>query len=463
VIKVNKHGWGILLGKKQDHSSNSLEKIKGFVNESQVVADRLVAAVNEVNTSITKLTEIANASADKERLLRGQSQQALSQIGETFSSMQQVAAAAEQIMISSIVMSQESEGTKKAVVDVCRALDHTDRVMNQMHENHDNMQERIAELSEHTAKIEDINGFIRDVVSQTSLLALNASIEAARAGENGRGFAVVAQEIKKLAKQSHDAVSRSSSILESIEKGVMHVVNAVAEERKAVQQGITEMQIMKDKIDIIFQQIIHVNGLVTTTTNASKQQSSVIESATGMLGDVVEIVNSTIHSVGQTLELMELQYNEVTRLTQINLDLDTTSKELYSSIRSIGLEGSGGKSVLLEPMKTLLSELVCNVEIHTLDAGKHEQILSRTLQSRGGIEAIWSNRSDGTFIYSLPKAGLINAKGREWWKQAMDGHLFVSPVYVSAITKKPCITLAKAIIDDKGQSVGVIGIDLILT
>jgi hypothetical protein len=114
-------------------------------------------------------------------------------------------------------------------------------------------------------------------------------------------------------------------------------------------------------------------------------------------------------------------------------------------------------------MKTLLSELVRDVEIHSLNAGKHEAILSSTLRNQGGIEAIWSNRSDGTFIYSLPKAGLINAKGREWWKQGMAGYLFVSPVYVSAITKKPCITLSKAIVDDKGQSVGVIGIDLILT
>jgi hypothetical protein len=243
----------------------------------------------------------------------------------------------------------------------------------------------------------------------------------------------------------------------------MHVVNAVAEERKAVEQGITEMQIMKDKIDLIFQQILHVNGLVTTTTNASKQQSNVIENATSKLGDVVEIVNSTLHSVEQTLELMELQHKEVIRLTQINLDLDTTSTELYSSIRSIGLEGSGGKSALLEPMKTLLAELVRDGQIQTMNTGKHEAILSSAMRSTGGIEAIWSNRSDGTFIYSQPKAGLINAKGREWWKQGMAGYLFVSPVYVSAITKKPCITLSKAIVDDNGLSVGVIGIDLILT
>jgi hypothetical protein len=301
------------------------------------------------------------------------------------------------------------------------------------------------------------------VVSQTSLLALNASIEAARAGEHGRGFAVVAQEIKKLAEQSHNAVSQSSSILESIETGVKHVVAAVTEERKAVEQGIAEMHVMKDKIDLIFQQILHVNGLVATTTIASKEQTDVVMNVSSMLGEVVEIVNSTILSVEQSLELMELQHIQVKKLTLINQDLDATSTELYDSIRTIGLESAGGKSVLLEPMQVKLSELVRHSEIKTLDADKHESILSLTLHKTNGIEAIWSNRADGTFIFSQPKAGLINAKGREWWKQAMAGQLFISPVYVSAITKKPCISLSKAILDDGGQPVGVIGIDLILS
>jgi hypothetical protein len=160
---------------------------------------------------------------------------------------------------------------------------------------------------------------------------------------------------------------------------------------------------------------------------------------------------------------MELQHNEVKRLTLINQDLDSTSTELFDSVRSIGLESSGGKSALLEPMKLMLSELVQHSEIHSLDSSKHENVLSHTLNKASGIEAIWSNRADGTFIYSKPKAGLINAKSREWWKQAMAGHLFVSPVYVSAITKKPCISLSKAILDEGGRPIGVVGIDLILS
>ncbi|MRN55327.1 PDC sensor domain-containing protein [Paenibacillus monticola] len=63
-------------------------------------------------------------------------------------------------------------------------------------------------------------------------------------------------------------------------------------------------------------------------------------------------------------------------------------------------------------------------------------------------------------FYSEPAAGLLNAKRREWWSGAMDEGEFVSKPYVSAITKRSCITLLRAIRNRQGEIVGVVGIDI---
>lgn len=439
------------------------EQFRTFIQESQVVADRLAAAVEEVNRSIGHLLQIADASIQGEEELKGRSEHAVGQLQEAFAAIQQVAAAADQILDSSLHMHRESEQTKDTVVDVCRSLNATDEVMNDLHVNNDTMQKKIQDLTEHTSKIEEINTFITEVVNQTSLLALNASIEAARAGENGRGFSVVAQEIKKLAAQSHEAVQKSSELLADIESGVSQVVSAVAEEKASVIHGIDEMKVMKGKIDTIFSLILHVNSLVASTTSSTQHQSSLVTGTRTSLGEVVELMNETMSSVELTLDQMKKQRQEVSKLQLINRNLDRSSSELIEAIQAVGMKNKQGTvHVNIEEMKQLLNGLVRVPEIKSLIEEKHASHLLSVLKKTVGIEAIWSNRGDGTFIFSQPEAGLVNAKGREWWKRAMAGELFVSEEYVSAITKKPCITLSKAVIDDMGNPVGVVGIDLVL-
>lgn len=439
------------------------EQFRTFIQESQVVADRLAAAVEEVNRSISQLLHIADASIQEEEDLKARSDQAVGQLQEAFAAIQQVAAAADHILDSSLHMHKESEQTKDTVVDVCRSLNATDEVMSDLHINNDTMQRKIQDLTSHTSKIEEINTFIAEVVSQTSLLALNASIEAARAGEQGRGFSVVAQEIKKLAAQSHDAVTKSSEILTAIESGVEQVVTAVAEEKKSVALGISEMKVMKEKIDTIFSLILNVNNLVASTTNSTKTQSTLVTGTRFSLGQVVDLMNETIDSVENTLLQMKKQRQEVSMLQHINHNLDRSSTELIQAIQAVGLQTTKGTTnVNIQEMKQLLSSLVLKPDITSLVDVSHAAQLTAVLKKTDGIEAIWSNRADGTFIFSLPEAGLVSGKGREWWKRAMAGELFISEEYVSAITKKPCITLSKAIISDTGIPVGVVGIDLIL-
>lgn len=437
--------------------------VEAVVNEAQVAADRLVAVKEELAGATDRLGEIADASTAEEDRLRSRSQQSMDRIGDAFSSMQEVAAAAHQISDHAAVMSRESEEARGLVLDISKLLANADGIMQELANNHGRMEERIGLLSQHANNIEGINGFIREVVSQTSLLALNASIEAARAGEQGRGFSVVAQEIKKLAEQSNEAVSRSSVILSSIEQGVAQVVEAVAAEKEDLQLGLREMKAMKSKMDFVMERVTHVNGMVAATMQASGQQSGSMKQSASLLGAVVELVNETLSSVEETVEMMNMQRNQIARLSDISRNMDITSQELYESLRSVKETRTEAiQSEETEAMMKLLEQVAAESRIASMSEHEHEHRLSELLRKTAGIEAVWSNRADGSFIYSEPAAGLVNAKGREWWQQAMTGNSYVSSVYISAITKKPCITLARCIRNAGNQAIGVIGIDLML-
>ncbi|MBB3150627.1 methyl-accepting chemotaxis protein [Paenibacillus endophyticus] len=432
-----------------------------LLNESVVISDQLNAAVDEVDQSASRLTEIADVSSEHEQKLRSNSTLAMSRIEEAFSALQEVASAAEQISGTSSHLNTKSKETKEVVLDVVHSLTSTDEVMQDLNRNNQSVEEHIRQLIEQTSHINEINQFIQEIVSQTSLLALNASIEAAHAGEYGRGFSVVAQQIKKLAEQSGEAVKRSSSIVEQIEGRVKQVVDAVDREKHSVERGVAEMTVNRDRMDLIFSRIVEVDELVEQTSAASKQQTDHMTESTLMLKDVVDSVHDTLQSVDSTLEMTKLQREQIGHMNRISQTLRRSSTDLSLAIEQVGDRQTNREiKVNVASVQEWLRLAAADLKLAQLSQNEHEPKLTALLKSKAEIEAIWSNRADGSFIFSLPEAGLMNAKGREWWKRAMAGQNFQSEVYVSAITKQLCLTVTVPIYGADGSVAGVIGADI---
>ena len=76
----------------------------------------------------------------------------------------------------------------------------------------------VAQLGEHSDRIQEMVRFIGTISDQTNLLSLNATIEAARAGEAGKGFAVVASEVKQLAQESGASTERITALVEDVRR-----------------------------------------------------------------------------------------------------------------------------------------------------------------------------------------------------------------------------------------------------
>lgn len=437
------------------------EALRHMVEEAVVISDRLQAAVSEVDESIGQLSSIADKSAQTEELLRQHSRTAMIRLEEAFSSLQEVSASSQEIRGASEEMSVQSRETREVVVEVCRSLHETDEVMNNLSVNHGTMEQRVNGLIAQASKIGEINLLIQEIVAQTSLLALNAAIEAAHAGEHGRGFSIVATEIRKLAEQSGQAVKRSTSIVQEIENGIRQVVSSVEMEKKSVSRGLQEMTHMRESMDTIFNSILKVDEHVGRSLRFAVEQADRTAATNGMLEEVVKSVGLALNSVDDTLTQNNRQRVEIGNLGRVSIELKDAADELIAAVQEAGgrtweaqVSTDTGRWI------DLLRTIALDPDLGALDETKHREVLGARLSRTSGMEAIWSNRSDGSFIFSEPEAGLLNARGREWWKRAMNGETFVSEVYVSAITKKPCLTVSIPIRRPDGLVIGVIGIDI---
>ena len=85
----------------------------------------------------------------------------------------------------------------------------------------------VAELEQLSESITEFIDLIKQISSQTNLLALNAAIEAARAGEHGRGFAVVADEVRNLADSSARAAEDVTKTIKTIRNKVRDVAETM--------------------------------------------------------------------------------------------------------------------------------------------------------------------------------------------------------------------------------------------
>jgi hypothetical protein len=94
------------------------------------------------------------------------------------------------------------------------------------------LSQEISEQINETGKIIEL---IRGVAHTSNMIGLNAAIEAARAGEHGRGFSVVATEIRKMAKNSSDAIIDVENIINKI-KGKISEIDIKIDETSDIGQ-----------------------------------------------------------------------------------------------------------------------------------------------------------------------------------------------------------------------------------
>lgn len=134
-------------------------------------------------------------------------------------------------------------------------------------------------------EIKELSNAILDITSQTNLLALNASIEAARAGEAGKGFAVVAEEIRILAENSKNAVSRINEITNHVSNAVDNVIN--------------DSNVLLDFVD---NRVIKDYEMLVNTSIQYNEDAEIVKSVVVEINGIAEQVFETIQQIRTAID-----------------------------------------------------------------------------------------------------------------------------------------------------------------
>lgn len=136
-------------------------------------------------------------------------------------------------------------------------------------------------------EIKTLSKTILNISSQTNLLALNASIESQRAGEAGKGFAVVANEIRNLAKNSKDAVSKIELIINEVSSAVEDMVTD--------SKGILDF--VDDKVIKDYEVLVKTGEQYYNDANTVECMMNEIKNSTLQLLDSINYIRQAIDEV----------------------------------------------------------------------------------------------------------------------------------------------------------------------
>ena len=293
-------------------------EVERLINQASEEVSSLVAASLEQMGKANAQVESMNATIDNEVGLLDKSSATIETMVNFTAEMATLTTKSAEMAMK---VAADAEEGKKASAEAGKKM----KAINESMEGSNQM---VGNLVSQLGKIGSFVDIIKEIASQTNLLAFNAAIEAARAGDAGRGFAVVADEIRKLAENSSRSAVDIANIVKKVEEESRETIGGMKDGMKMLGAGgevintaLAAMQKISEGIVTISDSVGGLNAktdiLNTNGNEVKKQIMSVVSSS----NENKKAANSVNFSIDGTVEALKKLENSTKTLSKVVSDM----------------------------------------------------------------------------------------------------------------------------------------------
>ncbi|MFZ7826301.1 methyl-accepting chemotaxis protein [Priestia sp. 40] len=304
------------------------EMIMSVGNISSTVAassEELSASAEQNNSAIEHISSIT------EKLASGSNHQ-VNQIQESSTIIHRITNQTSEVVENVEQITKRALDTAAISNSGTATVETAAKQMKSINENVTELSSVFQGLSEHSAKISQINDVITTIADQTNLLALNAAIEAARAGDHGKGFAVVASEVRKLAEGSSNSANQIKDLVSLIQSETARTLHSMTITIKEVKEGLavveqagTSFMQINEAVQHVVNQIQQIGSAIHNLAKDTHEVQQAIHEVNGIAEEAAAGAQNVSATTEEQLASME-------EIASSAMDLANMSEELQELI-----------------------------------------------------------------------------------------------------------------------------------
>lgn len=315
---------------KQQTVIGQVENLNNSSQDEAALSRELSASLEEMASALEHSSQkFLETTRDVDEMV-GSIQNATSQAEQmahitesTASDLDQIGEALDRLRAGVTGNSESSAAVKKDAEQGVKVVQTFAVEMERIDEEGQKAVTAMQRLSRQTVEVTKIIEVIKDLVSDTELLAFNAAIIAAKAGAEGRGFSVVAEEIRDLADRTTTSADEIETIIKSIRKDTEQVNDSVKSTGHFIGRGKELSYSTGDALNKIVesssQAAADSHELSQQTAEQGLRARSLIEQAGSSLRSVRTIVatmeqqNAAINRIDSGVDEMKSAADQIAR------------------------------------------------------------------------------------------------------------------------------------------------------